>query len=242
VVRRTRPGRALAIAAIALFPLREPLLVDGQIGLGEWSATTARASAVQVRRVGREVFLLVRTEGTHPVHVYIEEGRTLRLLHASAALGEARYERDDDGDYRLTRGFVWSLADPARGGPPLRELAAAQREHLARAGWVASTSSLGDAGVVEFRLASALIDRPGVRWGAGYFEGGEGPDCLRHFPPGSPPNLLAADELALLSGSPPLRLHPPAPGARSGALPAGDPAAGPPRAAAVSGDRTADRV
>lgn len=201
-MRRTRPGRALAIAAIALFPLREPLLVDGRIAFGEWSAAVAPANAVQVRRVGGEVFLLVHTVGSRPVHVYIEEAGTLRLLHASVALGEARYERDGD-DYKLVHGFVWSLADPARGGPPLRELAASQREHLAREGWVASTSSLGEPGVVEFRLASALIDRPGVRWGAGYLEGGEGPESLRHFPPGSHPNLMAADEVALLAGSPP---------------------------------------
>ncbi|MCB1009916.1 MAG: hypothetical protein KDB94_13605, partial [Acidobacteria bacterium] len=115
MVRRTRPGRALAIAAIALFPLREPLLVDGRIAFGEWSAAVAPANAVQVRRVGGEVFLLVHTVGSRPVHVYIEEAGTLRLLHASVALGEARYERDGD-DYKLVHGFVWSLADPARGG------------------------------------------------------------------------------------------------------------------------------
>lgn len=207
MARRTRPGSALAIAAIALFPLREPLLVDGRVGLGEWPAASERASAVDIRRVGREIFLLVRTDGGHPVHVYVEEAGTLRLLHASSALGEARYERNAEGDYRLVRGFIWSLADPARGGPPLRELAEAQREHLAREGWVASTSALGEPGVVEFRLSSALLDRPGVRWGAGYFAGGDGPESLRHFPPGSGAILDTADELALLAGSPPPRLH-----------------------------------
>lgn len=240
-MRRTRPGRALAIAAIALFPLREPLLVDGRIAFGEWSAAVAPANAVQVRRVGGEVFLLVHTVGSRPVHVYIEEAGTLRLLHASVALGEARYERDGD-DYKLVHGFVWSLADPARGGPPLRELAASQREHLAREGWVASTSSLGEPGVVEFRLASALIDRPGVRWGAGYLEGGEGPESLRHFPPGSHPNLMAADEVALLAGSPPLRVHPPDAEPRSGAVPSSAAAPRPANAPAAPAEPSAGRV
>jgi len=241
VARRTRPGSALAIAAIALLPLREPLLVVGRVGLGEWSAAGEAASAVQVRRVGREVFLLVRTDGLHPVHVFIEEAGTLRLLHASSALGEARYQRTPEGDYRLARGFAWSLADPARGGPPLHELAEAQREHLAREGWVASTAALGERGVVEFRLASALIDRPGVRWGAGYLAGGSGPDSLRHFPPGSGAILVPDDELALLAGLAPARLHrqTPASPAADGA-PGGSSASGPVRAhdGSPAGSRT----
>ena len=182
-------------------------------------------------------------------HAYdcLEQSRTdawkLRDL-SEATLGgtfQARYERDGE-DYKLVHGFVWSLADPARGGPPLRELAASQREHLAREGWVASTSSLGEPGVVEFRLASALIDRPGVRWGAGYLEGGEGPESLRHFPPGSHPNLMADDEVALLAGSPPLRVHPPDAEPRSGAVPSSAAAPRPANAPAAPAEPSAGRV
>lgn len=63
----------------------------------------------------------------------------VRILHASAAVGEAIYEKDADR-WTLKSGFEWKLRD-ARTGPPTDEQVKA---FLASAGWTANASRAAD--------------------------------------------------------------------------------------------------
>jgi hypothetical protein len=82
----------------------------------------------------------------------VSDGSRVRILHASAALGEASYERSGDR-WVLKSKFDFKLRD-TRAGPPSE---AAQQEFLASTGWLANASHAG-APTREFtiRVASEM--------------------------------------------------------------------------------------
>ena len=69
----------------------------------------------------------------------VGDDRTVRILHASAAVGEAIYERDGDS-WKLRTGFEWKLRD-ASTGPPSEEQV---KQFFASTGWTANPSRTGD--------------------------------------------------------------------------------------------------
>lgn len=84
----------------------------------------------------------------------VADDRRVRILHASAAVGEATYERSGD-TWALTSKFDFTLRD-TRTGPP----AEPQRsDYFSSMGWVANASRAGDP-KREFRLR--LTDA--IRW------------------------------------------------------------------------------
>lgn len=206
---RGRPERgALFALAIAVLPSPQTLVVDGRLARGEWRTAAAAPpplGEVQVRREPGAVWVLVRTDGETPVHLYRVEGEALDILHASASLGAARYRTDAGGVYQLERPFVWRLRDPRLRGAPALDLGEEQREFLAREHWVANTTWLGERGVVEIRLDRVWLEAPGVRWALSFFAGGEQLQHLVHFPSGT--GLVDPDlERQLMTGACPQRL------------------------------------
>jgi hypothetical protein len=73
----------------------------------------------------------------------------VRILHASAAVGEAVYTRRGDR-WALDSGFDWKLRDAPSGGPAEPEI----REFFERTGWVANAIRTG-AGERAFRIRMA---------------------------------------------------------------------------------------
>jgi hypothetical protein len=113
-------------------------------------AATAMAAAQSTRPLagGGEVtitrsgdFHVVALQGprTGLASLCLADDTTVRILHASAAVGEAIYEKDGDR-WILKRKFDWKLRD-ARTGPPTEEQVNA---FLASAGWTANASRAGD--------------------------------------------------------------------------------------------------
>jgi hypothetical protein len=68
------------------------------------------------------------------------EGNRVRILHASAAVGEAVYERAGD-EWKLVSGFDFKLRDTRKGPAPTD---AERRDYLAATGWVANADSSGE--------------------------------------------------------------------------------------------------
>ena len=62
----------------------------------------------------------------------------VRILHASAAVGEGVYERTEGG-WALKSGFSWKLRDTAKGPPPETE----RSEFFSSKGWVANADNTG---------------------------------------------------------------------------------------------------
>jgi hypothetical protein len=84
-------------ALVGVWMLQPAPTVDGKIDDGEWAgATTHRLEGGgDLRLLKRGDFLYVAVHGaaTGLASLCAAKGDTVRILHASAAIGEARYER-----------------------------------------------------------------------------------------------------------------------------------------------------
>jgi hypothetical protein len=118
-----RRGQLLAcgaFAALACAPsaARAPTL-DGVIEAHEWQGArvvtlgpAGAARGYSVRRPGA-LYLGVDDHDRGIGTVLVALGARVYVLHASAALATAIYERDADGSYRLVRGFAYVCRDPS---------------------------------------------------------------------------------------------------------------------------------
>jgi hypothetical protein len=205
-MRRRAPALALAIA---ILPLPDRPLVDGRIGEGEWPAlapTPPATGEVVVELAEETVSLLVRTDVTMPVHLYVLDGATLSILHASASLGTGAYRQSPEGWHR-TRPFVWEVRHVKLREEGAFDLAREQRAFRRRERWVASTIHPGDPAIVEWAVDRAWLERPGVRFAVSYFAGGEGAEHIRHWPAAARIVQEPAVERSLLTGELPERLE-----------------------------------
>ena len=152
---------ALVIAAIAAAQTAVAPTVDGRIDDAEWTgATTAGMSGggeVRVLRRGEFVYVAVRGPRAGLASLCAAKGSTVRILHASAAVGEATYERDGD-TWKQRSGFAFTLRDAPRGGRPT---AAESAEYLRTSGWVANASAAGSPDR-EFQIRAADLESLGV--------------------------------------------------------------------------------
>jgi hypothetical protein len=155
------PGLLLwALLSSALQTSPAPV-IDGRIGDAEWAgAMTERLEGGgTLRLLQRGEFLYIAVEGLGPglASVCAARGATVRILHASAAVGEARYERGAAGWTKM-KGFAWRLRDSPRSGPP----AVAQNDEFLRdAGWLANPNASGSP-QREFQIRAADVDAIGV--------------------------------------------------------------------------------
>jgi len=137
---------------------------DGRIGPAEWAGarTLIGQDGATLLALGDETALrlAVRSEGPGILTVWISHAGRVRLLHASAAIGEAAYERTDDGAWRRAADFTWDRSHDA----------ASRRAHLAAHGWLASITPDWDRNEREFTLDLAALPRDArmaVSFGAG---------------------------------------------------------------------------
>lgn len=135
--------------------------IDGKIDEAEWAgaATYPLEGGGEVRLLPRGDFLYVAVRGSTPglASLCAAGADTVRILHASAAIGEARYEWRA-GVWTRTADFEWRLRDSPRTGPPAPE---AYQQALLAAGWIANPSAAG-APVREFQIRRAGVDAIGV--------------------------------------------------------------------------------
>jgi hypothetical protein len=80
--------------------------------------------------------------------VYLAGNDTVRVLHASAALGSVRYGRAADGSWHTGDTFVYELRDTSLSA----EAEAARAAYMAAHGWVATLSGMGEPGTQEFAI------------------------------------------------------------------------------------------
>ena len=103
----------------------------------------------------------------------VSDGSLVRILHTSAALGEATYERSGDR-WVLKSKFDFKLRDTRAGAPS----EAAQQEFLASTGWVANASHAG-APKREFTIRMA----PEIRFVGVTLLTTSEPMSVSHWPP-----------------------------------------------------------
>jgi hypothetical protein len=121
--------------------------LDGSVAQEEWAGAREVANldgvTVAALRAGEGLYISVSSDRGGILTVYVASGDVVRVLHASDAISEARYERSDGGAYRLAeRWGEWDRSADTAG----------QLAFKTSHGWVSSIGPMGPRGEREFLL------------------------------------------------------------------------------------------
>ena len=134
-------------------PQGKPLAIDGTMSPSEWDS-----AGVETFSDGSELFLMysdgylylaIRANTTEMIagNIFINRGDEIVILHSSAALGTALYEKGV-GSWQQTQGFVWCcrMTDHS-------EVAQAERDaFLKEEHWVAANARMGSPNELEYQI------------------------------------------------------------------------------------------
>lgn len=136
--------------------------LDGRIDDSEWAQAIQQdltgGGYLYLQHSGNYLYVAMR--GVEPGwgHVYVLDGDSLRVLHASAALGMAVYPQHSGDPSLLRRGFVWQMRDPSM-NPEAQEV---RKAYLDEHGWVATTGGMGTPEDVEYQIDKRLLGSASV--------------------------------------------------------------------------------
>ena len=154
-------------------PRSRGVVIDGTLDEAEWrgSAIVRRPEGeVLLRHDGKYLYIGVRSVRRGFPSVCFARGDTVRVAHASFALGEAIYTRSGTTGWRLDAPFMWDASTRTL-GPELDQ----QRESfLAAHGWVGSTVPMGNPRHAEMQIALDQLDPRDLRIGVAFFMEDEG--------------------------------------------------------------------
>ena len=119
---------------------------------------------VRLRHDGQNLFAAVSSTGEGFPSLCVVQGDTIRVLHASAALGAVPYVRRGAEWSTSDTAFVYEMRNTALNEQAFRE----RREYLAQHRWVASTFRMGQGRSHEVQLSLQLLDHV-PRIAMGYF-------------------------------------------------------------------------
>lgn len=143
-------------------------VIDGRIEEAEWRGAAVErldnGLTTRLRHDGQFLFLAVSSTAEGFPSVCIARADTVRILHASAALGAVTY---------TSRDGRWSTTDTAFGygmrNTALTDGAREERKlYLAQHGWVGSTARMGQGRSHELQVSLAMLG-PTPRIALGYF-------------------------------------------------------------------------
>jgi hypothetical protein len=127
-----------------------PPSVDGVLGADEWANARREelvgGGEVRLRRLGNTLYVAVSGPAPGIASLCLGDGDGVAILHASAALGTARYQQKGNG-WTLANGFDWKVRESGQAAPSTAERDA----FFSAEGWLANSSSTG-APVREFRI------------------------------------------------------------------------------------------
>jgi hypothetical protein len=128
-------------------------VIDGIISPGEWEDARVEHffddSELFLMRSEDYWYIGIRADTADMivVNIFIAREDEIKILHASAALGTASYQKEEEA-WLLTREFSWSCRDTSD-SPDSR----AEREaFLLSEGWVATNSYIGNPNEMEFQV------------------------------------------------------------------------------------------
>ena len=149
----TETPTSLTERATISVPQGKPLAIDGTMSPGEWGS-----AAIETFSDGSELFLMysegylylgIRAKTPEMIvgNVFVEHGDEITILHSSAALGTARYQKGM-GSWQQTQGFVWRCRNTDNSETAqLERDAFLQEEH-----WVAANARMGSPNELEFQI------------------------------------------------------------------------------------------
>jgi formylglycine-generating enzyme required for sulfatase activity len=128
--------------------------LDGSLGPDEWTGAyhdeLSDGGELYLMQDGDHLYVGIRASGTGSGvgSVCVVRGDEVAILHSSAALGTAVYERGEAG-WQQTRGFSWRCRSTS-------DTPSAQEERdrfLQEEGWLANNGRMGVPGEVEYQIA-----------------------------------------------------------------------------------------
>lgn len=132
-------------------PFGKAVNIDGKIEVQEWADAArhdlANDVALFLKTDGAHVYLAMRGTKQAWSHVYLNDGGSdVSVVHASAALGRVVYKPDAAKMWQPQNEFAWEVRERA-------PIVTAMNSYLAKNGWVASNSNMGNSNEVEYKLA-----------------------------------------------------------------------------------------
>lgn len=141
-------------------PEGPPIVLDGTLDQAEWAGSAEvvfgqggspvgqpTEPTIRISRNGRRLQVGVDAREPGFPHIAMARGDTIRVLHASAALGSIVYTRSDDG-WRRVQAPTWELRDTSMTARAMDE----RETYFRRTGWVATTAAMGSPGGAEFLI------------------------------------------------------------------------------------------
>jgi len=135
-------------------PLGSPPLLDGVLSPGEWTnayeGRLSDGSGLFLMQDGDYLYVAIRpgSTGNGVGSLCVDRSDQVSVLHSSAALGTAVYERNG-GSWQRTRDFQWSCRDTGSSPPAQAERAAFLEEE----GWLANNGRMGVPQEVEYQIS-----------------------------------------------------------------------------------------
>jgi len=141
------PGGATVGAPVGMAPT-----LDGTLSPAEWrdasEAELAGGGKLLLMQDGEYLYLGIRAPSNGLGSLCLDQGDEVAILHASAALGTAVYEKQGDA-WQRSRSFSWTCRDPG----DTQKARAAREKHLQQEGWLASLAVMGDPSEMEYQIA-----------------------------------------------------------------------------------------
>jgi hypothetical protein len=143
-------------------------VIDGRADVAEWSVARRvdSRSGLQVRlqHDGSALYVGITSPSDGFTSLCLGSGESVRILHASAALGAIDYRRSSGLWAPEQASFVYGMRDTA-----LTDAVVAERQaYFDQHGWVASTARMGGGRVQEFKIDRKRIT-PGTRLALAYY-------------------------------------------------------------------------
>ena len=134
-------------------PSGNPPTIDGSITPGEWEVATvetfADGSELLLMQSEGYLYLGIRSNSPGMIagNVFIQRNEKIAILHTSAALGTAIYQKGEETWHQI-QNFTWRCRDTSNS-----DIAKAERDaFLLEEGWVAANSRMGTPEELEYRI------------------------------------------------------------------------------------------
>lgn len=154
------------------------VVLDGQISEEEWRGAYRQqltgGGELRLQQDGSSLYVGVKGLKEGWSHICVAAGKRVFVLHASAALAEAIYEKDPAGVWRPIQGF-----DPAtfalRQTDQSAETVKARKAFFGSHGWLANNNRMGRRTEIEFRLGPKFLKSDEVRLAVVYASDAKSP-------------------------------------------------------------------
>jgi putative hemolysin len=139
---------------IIAIPNANPPTLDGTLSPGEWDdawrESFSDGSELFLKHAEGYLYLGIRANPADMIvgNIFVDHGDQVSILHSSAALGTAIYEKRSDG-WERTQDFVWRCRDSSN-SPSAQ---AAREKFFQEEGWLANISYMGTPQELEYKIA-----------------------------------------------------------------------------------------